>query len=39
VNPEQFEDILIYFSKSLMGKENEEDILWDLAKKSKINFT
>ena len=39
VNSEQFEDILIYFSKSLVGKENEEDILWDLAKKSKINFT
>jgi len=27
VKSEQFEDILIYFSKSLMGKENEEDIL------------
>ncbi|WP_275614006.1 histidine kinase [Flagellimonas yonaguniensis] len=37
---EQFEDILIYFSKSLMGKENEEDILWDLAKNciSKLGF-
>ncbi len=37
---EQFEDILIYFSKSLMGKENEEDILWDIAKNciSKLGF-
>ena len=37
---EQFEDILIYFSKSLLGKENEEDILWDLAKNciSKLGF-
>ncbi len=36
----QFEDILIYFSKSLMGKENEEDILWDVAKNciSKLGF-
>ncbi|AWX44597.1 hypothetical protein HME9304_01600 [Flagellimonas maritima] len=35
-----FEDILIYFSKSLMGKKNEEDILWDLAKNciSKLGF-
>lgn len=40
MNSEQFEDILIYFSKSLMGKENEEDILWDLAKNciSKLGF-
>lgn len=40
VNTEQFEDILIYFSKSLMGKENEEDILWDVAKNciSKLGF-
>lgn len=40
VKHEQFEDILIYFSKSLMGKENEEDILWDLAKNyiSKLGF-
>nr|WP_298995973.1 sensor histidine kinase [uncultured Allomuricauda sp.] len=37
---ESFEDILVYFSKSLMGKENEEDILWDLAKNciSKLGF-
>ncbi|MCK0161147.1 histidine kinase [Allomuricauda sp. F6463D] len=37
---EQFEDILIYFSKSLMGKKNEEDILWDIAKNciSKLGF-
>ncbi|WP_318311147.1 histidine kinase [Flagellimonas crocea] len=37
---EQFEDILIYFSESLMGQENEEDILWDLAKNciSKLGF-
>ncbi len=37
---EQFEDILIYFSKSLMGKANEEDILWDLAKNciAKLGF-
>ncbi len=37
---QQFEDILIYFSKSLMGKVNEEDILWDLAKNciSKLGF-
>ena len=37
---EQFEDILVYFSKSLLGKENEEDILWDLAKNciSKLGF-
>ncbi|UII77539.1 histidine kinase [Flagellimonas sp. HMM57] len=36
----RFEDILIYFSKSMMGKENEEDILWDLAKNciSKLGF-
>ena len=40
VKHEQFEDILIYFSKSLMGKENGEDILWDLAKNyiSKLGF-
>ncbi|THV61186.1 GAF domain-containing protein [Flagellimonas alvinocaridis] len=37
---EQFENILIYFSKSLMGKANEEDILWDLAKNciAKLGF-
>ena len=40
VKNERFEDILIYFSKSLMGKENEEDILWDVAKNciSKLGF-
>lgn len=37
---EQFEDILIYFSKSLLGKENEDEILWDLAKNciAKLGF-
>ncbi|MDF0706818.1 hypothetical protein [Flagellimonas okinawensis] len=37
---QEFEDILIYFSKSLMGQENEEDILWDVAKNciSKLRF-
>lgn len=37
---EPFEDILIYFSESLLGKENEDDILWDLAKNciSKLGF-
>jgi len=37
---DQFEDILIYFSKSLLGKENEDDILWDLAKNciAKLGF-
>lgn len=37
---EAFENILIYFSKSLMGKVNEEDILWDLAKNciAKLGF-
>jgi len=36
----QFEDILIYFSKSLLGKENEAEILRDLAKNciSKLGF-
>ncbi len=36
----QFEDILIYFSKSLLGKEDEGEILWDLAKNciSKLGF-
>ncbi|WP_420603433.1 histidine kinase [Flagellimonas sp.] len=36
----QFEDILVYFSKSLLGKENEEEILWDLAKNciAKLGF-
>jgi len=40
VNADQFENILIYFSKSLMGMENEEDILWDVAKNciSKLGF-
>ncbi|WP_318343220.1 histidine kinase [Flagellimonas baculiformis] len=36
----QFEDILLYFSKSLLGKESEEDILWDVVKNciSKLGF-
>ncbi|WP_299433918.1 histidine kinase [uncultured Aquimarina sp.] len=36
----QFEDILIYFSKSILEKNNEEDVLWDLAKNciSKLGF-
>ncbi|MEX0360016.1 MAG: histidine kinase [Allomuricauda sp.] len=36
----QFEDILIYFSKSWLGKENEDEILWDLAKNciAKLGF-
>lgn len=36
----KFEDILVYFSKSFIGKENEEEILWDLAKNciSKLDF-
>lgn len=40
MNNDQFEDILIYFSKSLLGKENEEEILWDLAKNciAKLGF-
>lgn len=40
VKDESFEDILIYFSKSLLGKENEEDILWDVAKNciSQLGF-
>lgn len=29
---EQFENLLVYFSNSFIGKENEDDILWDLAK-------
>lgn len=35
-----FEDVLIYFSKSLLGKGSEEDILWDMAKNciSKLGF-
>nr|WP_321415261.1 histidine kinase [uncultured Allomuricauda sp.] len=40
MNNNTFEDTLIYFSKSLMGKENEDDILWDVAKNciSKLGF-
>ncbi|WP_097044416.1 histidine kinase [Flagellimonas pacifica] len=40
MNAEQFSDILVYFSESLLGKENEEDILWDLAKNciAKLGF-
>jgi len=35
-----FDDILIHFSKALMEKNNEEDILWELAKNciSKLGF-
>ncbi len=29
---DQFEEILVYFSKSIHGKENEDEIFWDLAK-------
>ncbi|MCL6266698.1 histidine kinase [Flagellimonas myxillae] len=37
---DHFEDILIYFSESLLGKENEDEILWDLAKNciAKLGF-
>ncbi|WP_234416324.1 histidine kinase [Flagellimonas amoyensis] len=37
---DRFEDVLIYFSKSLLGKEGEENILWDMAKNciSKLGF-
>lgn len=37
---DRFEDVLIYFSKSLLGKKGEEDILWDMAKNciSKLGF-
>lgn len=40
LDKDEFEDIIIYFSKSLLGKDNEEDILWDLAKNciSKLGF-
>lgn len=40
LNNEQFEEVLIYFSKSILGKENEEDLLWDLAKNciAKLGF-
>lgn len=40
VKNEKFVDILINFSKSLIGQENEEDILWDVAKNciSKLDF-
>jgi putative methionine-R-sulfoxide reductase with GAF domain len=40
LNNEQFEDVLIYFSKSILGKKNEEDLLWDLAKNciAKLGF-
>ncbi|MEL6304495.1 MAG: histidine kinase [Bacteroidota bacterium] len=35
-----FDDVLIHFSKSLMEKDNEDDILWELAKNciSKLGF-
>ena len=40
VKNDPFEDVLIYFSKSLLGKGSEEDILWDMAKNciSKLGF-
>lgn len=35
-----YEEILTYFSKSIIGKNNEDEILWDLASNciSKLNF-
>lgn len=40
ISMEEFEDILVYFSKSFIGQDTEEDILWDLAKNciSKLGF-
>jgi putative methionine-R-sulfoxide reductase with GAF domain len=37
---EELEEILIYFSTSMFGKNTEEDILWDLAKNciSRLGF-
>ena len=37
---DNFSDVLVYFSESLQGINNEEDILWDLAKNciSKLGF-
>jgi len=39
-NSIKFEDILIHFSKSILEKKNEEDVLWALAKNciSKLGF-
>ncbi|RKE92283.1 histidine kinase [Ichthyenterobacterium magnum] len=39
-NNEEFENTLIYFSKSLLGKDSEDDILWDLAQNciAKLGF-
>lgn len=39
-NPDQFEEILIYFSNSIHIKNNEDEILWDLAKNciAKLGF-
>jgi putative methionine-R-sulfoxide reductase with GAF domain len=39
-NPDQFEEILVYFSNSIHGKNNEDEILWDLAKNciAKLDF-
>jgi hypothetical protein len=31
---EELQDILIYFSTSLLGKNSEDEVLWDLAKNS-----
>ncbi len=38
--PSEFEDILVYFSMSIMDKHTEEDIAWDVAKNciSKLGF-
>ncbi|NAS29970.1 GAF domain-containing protein [Flavobacteriaceae bacterium R38] len=37
---DNFSDVLVYFSESLQGINNEDDILWDLAKNciSKLGF-
>lgn len=39
-NTDQFEEILVYFSNSIHGKDNEDEILWDLAKNciAKLDF-
>lgn len=40
LSPDQFEDILIYFSKSIVDNDNENTLLWDIAKNciAKIGF-
>lgn len=40
MKPIVFEDILIHFSKSLIGKDNEEDVLWELVENciSQLGF-